>query len=256
MQRRGGVHRRRLFLQPPGRHVLTGRALERHHLDPSARARPARPHSRWTRCPAPRTRTAPRWVRPRSGLLAEQWNGTTWTPQTMPLPSGYDFVLNGVSCSSATACTAVGSYTSSAQLVGLTERWNGTTWAVSYPGEGVGPVQRLVRFGDDLHRGRRALQLPRRNLPAGRAMDQRPLAGAASTRPHGQRLQQPVRGVLPYSRDCVAVGGYVTMPWSRCHWPWPERHCLDGAGHRGGWQAQQRAGRRVVPLALGLHRGR
>src|SRR5207248_5648716 len=44
-------------------------------------------------------------------LLAEQWNGTSWTIKTTPAPAGATFAtLNGVSCASATACTAVGGY--------------------------------------------------------------------------------------------------------------------------------------------------
>jgi hypothetical protein len=64
--------------------------------------------------------------------LAEQWNGTTWAIQSTPNPSGAQFPeLTGVSCSSATACTAVGYYTSSdGAFVTLAERWNGTTWAI------------------------------------------------------------------------------------------------------------------------------
>jgi hypothetical protein len=57
--------------------------------------------------------------------LAERWNGVTWTVVPVADPAG-NGSLNGVSCSSARACTAVGSSTSGA----LAERWNGTQWAV------------------------------------------------------------------------------------------------------------------------------
>jgi hypothetical protein len=42
--------------------------------------------------------------------VAEAWNGTSWTIQNTPTPSGagYYSQFNGVSCTSATACTAVG----------------------------------------------------------------------------------------------------------------------------------------------------
>jgi hypothetical protein len=66
-----------------------------------------------------------------SGPLAYKWNGTSWSaPQTVPTPSGVTMMqLNGVSCTSASACTAVGS----AQLgdgtfTPVAERWNGSTW--------------------------------------------------------------------------------------------------------------------------------
>ncbi len=41
--------------------------------------------------------------------LAEQWNGTSWQVQSTPNPAGATTsILNGVSCTSATSCTAVG----------------------------------------------------------------------------------------------------------------------------------------------------
>ena len=64
-------------------------------------------------------------------LLAYYWNGTNWTAQSMPSPPANAFLINGVSCSSATACTAVGSYIdSTGGNVALTERWNGTSWSI------------------------------------------------------------------------------------------------------------------------------
>jgi hypothetical protein len=60
------------------------------------------------------------------GTLAERWNGTTWTIQSTPSePFQQATALNGVSCPSASACTAVGYFTGT-----LAERWNGTTWAI------------------------------------------------------------------------------------------------------------------------------
>jgi hypothetical protein len=51
--------------------------------------------------------------------LAETWDGTSWTVENLPTPSGAAGLelgtnpvsLNSVSCTSATTCTAVGSYT-------------------------------------------------------------------------------------------------------------------------------------------------
>jgi hypothetical protein len=64
--------------------------------------------------------------------LAEGWNGTAWTVQPgASLGGGSDGHLTGVSCTSSTACTAVGWYTdSSSAVVPLAERWNGTAWTV------------------------------------------------------------------------------------------------------------------------------
>jgi hypothetical protein len=64
--------------------------------------------------------------------LAEAWNGTKWGIKKSPNPTGGQFAgLSGVSCTSATACTAVGSYfTSSLKGVTLGEAWDGTRWAM------------------------------------------------------------------------------------------------------------------------------
>jgi hypothetical protein len=64
--------------------------------------------------------------------LAERWNGATWTIQPTPNPSGAPYnSLQGVSCPSATACTAVGFYESSGgSYLTLAERWNGAAWTV------------------------------------------------------------------------------------------------------------------------------
>jgi hypothetical protein len=64
--------------------------------------------------------------------LAAAWNGSTWSVQSSPNPSGaiYSF-LSGVSCTSTTACTAVGYYGNSAGTeLTFAERWNGTTWSL------------------------------------------------------------------------------------------------------------------------------
>ena len=59
--------------------------------------------------------------------LAEAWNGTTWSIQQTPLRhTAADHTLDGVSCTSATACTAVGHVGGET----LAERWNGTRWSL------------------------------------------------------------------------------------------------------------------------------
>jgi hypothetical protein len=59
--------------------------------------------------------------------FAEAWNGTRWSFQPTPKPAGSAFsVLYGVSCVSATACTAVGDSSGDP----LAERWDGTSWSV------------------------------------------------------------------------------------------------------------------------------
>jgi hypothetical protein len=69
------------------------------------------------------------------GAYSAAWNGTAWTAQAvLPVPSGASSVTpTGVSCTSATACTAVGfsreSGSPDAELT-LAEAWNGTSWSV------------------------------------------------------------------------------------------------------------------------------
>ena len=66
--------------------------------------------------------------------LAERWNGTTWSIQHTPNPTGGSLIiLNGASCASASACTAVGTYSNGTMNVMLAERWNGTRWSIQHP---------------------------------------------------------------------------------------------------------------------------
>lgn len=65
--------------------------------------------------------------------LAEAWNGTAWslTPSVNKGSGVNGSVLIGVSCTAATACVAVGSYSDAAQIYRtLGESWNGRTWTV------------------------------------------------------------------------------------------------------------------------------
>jgi hypothetical protein len=64
--------------------------------------------------------------------LAEQWNGTRWRIQVTHAPAGsIGSGFAGMSCSSATACIAAGSYnTNSGSSVMLAERWNGANWRI------------------------------------------------------------------------------------------------------------------------------
>ena len=66
--------------------------------------------------------------------LAERWNGRNWVIQRTPNPSGVgnDTTLSGVSCTSQSACTAVGnSYNGvTGAITSLAERWNGAKWVI------------------------------------------------------------------------------------------------------------------------------
>ena len=73
--------------------------------------------------------------------LVEHWDGTGWTVEPTspftgfapPLP-GFGASLTGVSCTSDTACTAVGSVLENTDGLSLpqalVERWDGTSWSI------------------------------------------------------------------------------------------------------------------------------
>jgi hypothetical protein len=64
--------------------------------------------------------------------LAELWNGSAWSIEATPNPSGaVDSELSGVSCVSASDCTATGySETGAGSTTTLAEVWNGSAWAI------------------------------------------------------------------------------------------------------------------------------
>jgi hypothetical protein len=63
--------------------------------------------------------------------FAMQWNGSSWTLQTTPSPNGTSGTsLFGVSCTSANACTAVGTNTADSRSRTLAERWDGVGWKI------------------------------------------------------------------------------------------------------------------------------
>ena len=71
-----------------------------------------------------------------NGTLVEHWDGTSWT--VVPSPDPVDTTVadfTGVSCASATSCTAVGLYDISGSRpheLPLAEHWDGTKWTVTH----------------------------------------------------------------------------------------------------------------------------
>jgi hypothetical protein len=68
-----------------------------------------------------------------SPTLAERWNGKSWSIQRTPNPPRYqtsagEVALDGVSCTSRTACTASGDYSPGHRAAYFAEAWNGKSW--------------------------------------------------------------------------------------------------------------------------------
>lgn len=90
------------------------------------------------------------------GTVAESWDGSAWTVQSTPNPSSTQgSQLTGVSCTSATSCTAVGWYTSSnvstfGQMLTVVEVWDGTAWSLeSSPNPSTGSLLEGVSCGSN-----------------------------------------------------------------------------------------------------------
>ena len=65
---------------------------------------------------------------PAAGAATTPAGPAAWS--IMPTPSLPNSRLDAVSCTSASACTAVGAKSNSAGNATLAERWNGKVWAV------------------------------------------------------------------------------------------------------------------------------
>ena len=68
-------------------------------------------------------------------VLVDAYNGVRWKPQPAPSPGGTaagDYsALTGISCTSASSCEAVGTFTAgSAGRASFAESWNGAKWSV------------------------------------------------------------------------------------------------------------------------------
>lgn len=74
--------------------------------------------------------------------LAESWRGGHWSIQRVPgSPGTLDTHLEGVSCASASACTAVGYYLDgSLRRQGISEIWNGSSWTAEITAAPIGAM--------------------------------------------------------------------------------------------------------------------
>ena len=117
--------------------------------------------------------------------LIEAWDGASWS--VVPGPGWSGLQLQGVSCVSATACTAVGARKSGT----LIESWNGTSWSIVPSPNPSGSPQhshwRVLRLGERMHGGG---PLHRRShIPApDRVLERHQLVHRAQPRPRENRL--------------------------------------------------------------------
>jgi hypothetical protein len=79
-----------------------------------------------------------------SAPLAEQWNGAKWTFEPDPGQAISGSALFGVSCVSATSCTAVGDEPSTSGQATLAEHWNGLKWVIQPTPNLVGSASYLL----------------------------------------------------------------------------------------------------------------
>jgi sugar lactone lactonase YvrE len=78
------------------------------------------------------------------GSTVERWDGSNWTPQVAAAPSSAPSgVLASISCVSAEACTAVGTYLNQGHTAPLAENWDGSHWSVLETTDPVGVVEEV-----------------------------------------------------------------------------------------------------------------
>jgi hypothetical protein len=150
--------------------------------------------------------------------LAERWNGTAWSVQTTPNPTGATSIsLAGVSCVSS-VCAAVGSYTNSTgTVVTLVEWWNGTEWSIpstpnptgakssTLSGVSCTAVLACTATGSYVNSSGTELTLVERFASLKWSIQESPNPTGA----HGSGLEGVSCGA---TEACVAVGGYTSGP--------------------------------------------
>jgi VCBS repeat protein len=81
-------------------------------------------------CPATNSCIAVGVNRDKTLTLMQAWNGSQWSAQSSPNPSGQTPTLSGLSCPSTSACTAVGKGTAGSETFTLGLGWDGTSWSL------------------------------------------------------------------------------------------------------------------------------
>jgi hypothetical protein len=142
--------------------------------------------------------------------LAERRSGGGWAVQSTPNPAGAAAsALNGVSCPSGSACTAVGQFvTGSGGQRTLAERWDGRSWRIQpTPNPGGSPVSRLFAVACPAAGTCTAVGSSNSKLLVERWDGARWRIQPAPI-PPGARFSE-LNAVTCTARSCVAVGDYV-----------------------------------------------
>jgi hypothetical protein len=153
--------------------------------------------------------------------MAERWNGVKWAIQRMPAPDG-PVSPYGVSCTSARACTAVG--TPNGYGPGAAERWDGTRWSPQY----VDPSVELLGVSCPSSRACTAVGATETSSTAER-WDGTSWTTEPSPAPNND-LSEYLAVSCPALGTCTAVGLYKEP---RAHWK-----PLAGAWNGESWSVQ------------------
>ena len=190
-------------------------------------------------------------------MLAERWNGSSWSVQRTPNPAGATYgQFAGVSCPSQRFCTAVGFLTNGADIeVTLAQRRHGTRWS----------IQQTPNPGGARSSGLNGVSCPslRSCAAVGFFTDRAGTLATLAERWNGnswaiQRTPNPIGGALvgvscASRMACTALGSNCRGNASRAL----ERDKLvDPADPQPGRRDQQPARRGVVRFAQVLHRRR
>jgi hypothetical protein len=152
--------------------------------------------------------------------IAETWNGSTWAIKTLPSPAGAAGTFpQAVSCSSATACTAVGNYYNGADNVPLAQTLTGTTWSVKAVPAPAGAFYGSLNAvscpaaGDCVATGystRSDTATTNTTTTLAAAWNGHSWALQASPKPSGAQQSYLLGVSCPQSASCEAVGYYAT----------------------------------------------
>jgi hypothetical protein len=146
-------------------------------------------------------------------VMAERWDGASWSQMTVPNPpeGASTAKLLGVSCSSATACTAVGLRGTSSRDP-VAELWNGASWSLQTP---VEPTPSSAFTGVSCPSSTSCIAVGEEGTELlverwnGAAW-----ATESAPRPAGAASSKLLGVSCPSTSACVAVGSYKTAEGS------------------------------------------